>query len=77
MALFRPGSDPIGELARALERPGVLGVDTAEEAEAKVRATMTASTLRRSALGLGEVVRHARIPEPPFFIFILFIILKI
>ena len=62
VALFRPGSDPIGELARALERPGVLGVETADEAEARLRATMTASTLRRSALGLGEVVRHARLP---------------
>ena len=56
VALFKPGNDPIGNLAAALSEPEALGppVDDA------VGRHIVEMTLRRSALGLGEVVREAR-----------------
>ena len=55
VALFKPGNDPIGNLAAALGEPEALGppVDDA------VGRHIVEMTLRRSALGLGEVVREA------------------
>ena len=63
VAKFRPGSDPIGELARALNQPDVFGADDDDgEADAAIRTMITETTLHRSALGLAEVVRQARMP---------------
>lgn len=59
IAIFRPGSDPIGNLALTLNRPDVLGTDTAD---AKTSTLITETTLRRSGLGLIEAVRQARMP---------------
>ena len=56
VALLKPGSDPIGNLAFALSQPEALG-PLAEDAVGRHILEMT---LRRSALGLGEVVREAR-----------------
>ena len=60
VALFRPGHDPIGNLATALTDPQVF--ETTPE-DAAVQKTITEATLRRSALGLVEATRQARIPE--------------
>ncbi|MCZ6679420.1 MAG: hypothetical protein O7E52_19485, partial [Candidatus Poribacteria bacterium] len=61
VALFRPGDDPIGNLAQALNAPEVLGPEA--EDEAIIQRTITEMTLRRSGLGLVQTVREARIPE--------------
>lgn len=62
IAIMRPGSDPIGNLASALADKDTLleaggGLPPAE-AEAVIEAT-----LRRGSLGLVEVVRQARLDE--------------
>jgi tetratricopeptide (TPR) repeat protein len=62
IAIMRPGSDPIGNLANALADKDVLleaggGLPPAE-AEAVIEAT-----LRRGSLGLVEVARQARLGE--------------
>ncbi len=60
MAQFRPGSDPIGALARALAEPGVLfdkPMTGALSAEALVE-----STLRLGSLGLVDMVDQADLP---------------
>jgi uncharacterized RDD family membrane protein YckC len=61
MAQCRPGSDPIGQLARALAAPGVLfdqPMTGALSAEALVDAT-----LRRGSLGLVDMVEQADLPS--------------
>jgi WD40 repeat protein len=58
IAMFRPGHDPVGNLARALAAPEVFGSGEAREAE--MQAALTEATLRRSSLGLLEAVRQAR-----------------
>jgi tetratricopeptide (TPR) repeat protein len=63
VAMFRPGSDPIGNLARALNDPGVLGTHDEDEGEAARNAVLLEVTLRRSGLGLIEAIRLARLPE--------------
>ena len=55
---LRPGTDAIGNLARALDAPGALR-DTPAAAD---EPSFTAATLRRSGLGLVDVVREARLP---------------
>ncbi|HXY29076.1 MAG TPA: hypothetical protein VEI06_00075 [Gemmatimonadaceae bacterium] len=57
VAIFRPGNDPIGNLARALGAPDVLYHE-----ETELRATVIEAGLRRGALGLVEVVAEARLP---------------
>lgn len=57
--IFRPGEDPIGNLAAALNSSDVLGTD--EDLAATNRVLLEA-TLRRSTLGLVDAVRQARIP---------------
>src|SRR5438034_319879 len=57
VALFRPGHDPIGNLARALSAKSVFGGD---DEDRNVQRTITEATLRRSALGLVEATRQAR-----------------
>ncbi|HKO63171.1 MAG TPA: hypothetical protein VJV03_18560, partial [Pyrinomonadaceae bacterium] len=59
VALFRPGHDPIGNLAHALNDPQVFG-DVDDDAD--IQRTITEATLRRSALGLVEASRQARMP---------------
>ena len=59
VALFRPGHDPIGNLASALASDKVLGSDGDDGALQK---TIIEATLRRSALGLVETTRQARMP---------------
>ncbi len=56
---MRPGEDPIGNLAQALDAPDVFGVDGEFASTNRV---LIDATLRRSTLGLVEAVRQARIP---------------
>src|SRR4051812_7747255 len=60
IATLRPGDDPIGNLARALDAPDVLGV---EGEFATTNGVLIDATLRRSTLGLVDAVRQARIPS--------------
>src|SRR5918994_18039 len=59
VAITRPGTDPIGALADALDRPEVLGVDAAHP---HTRRTVLEVMLRDSSLGLAEAVRQAQLP---------------
>jgi len=63
VALLRPGSNPIGALAHALSQPSVLGATDKndDEDQAVPRTVIIETTLRRSALGLVEVVQQARL----------------
>lgn len=61
VAIFRPGDDPIGQLATALDQPGLL---RAGEASAPLpsRYAQLEAGLRDSSLGLAETVRQAQLP---------------
>lgn len=59
VAILRPGSSPIRNLAEALNDLEVFGVEPASD-DAIIRTALTESTLRRGALGLVEVTRQAR-----------------
>jgi WD40 repeat protein len=61
VAILRPGNNPIGELARALNESSALGT-TIEENEETQRIIIE-STLRRGSLGLVEIVRQAELPK--------------
>jgi tetratricopeptide (TPR) repeat protein len=63
VALFRPGSDPIGNLARALNDPAVVGKPDEDAEGAAQSAMLTEVSLRRSGLGLIEAIRLAGLPE--------------
>ena len=64
VASFRPGNDPIGALARALNHPAVFGSSDNDKADVTIQVTLTETILRRSTLGLVEMVRQARtLPE--------------
>jgi energy-coupling factor transporter ATP-binding protein EcfA2 len=58
VALFRPGGDPIGNLAAALDSPGVLD----SPASGGLNRALVEATLRRSALGLSDAIKNAHIP---------------
>lgn len=60
VAMMRPGTDPIVNLAVALNQPDVLGHQPGVE---KASPVLTEVTLRRSNLGLVECVRLARLPQ--------------
>ena len=60
IATLRPGDDPIGHLAEALNAPDVLGADTELASTNRV---LLEATLHRSTRGLVEAVRQARIPR--------------
>src|SRR6185436_11717928 len=61
VALLRPGSDPLGHLARAFCSPDAFGAE--EEAENReLHSAITEATLRRGNLGLIEAVRQANLP---------------
>jgi tetratricopeptide (TPR) repeat protein len=63
VALFRPGSDPIGNLARALNDPAVIGKPGEDPAAAAQSGVLIEVSLRRSGLGLIEAARLAGLPE--------------
>ncbi len=70
VAVLRPDSNPIGNLARALNQPNVLG---SEAEDAAIRSIIfIETTLRRGALGLIEVVKYAkeRIKDENLLIFV-------
>ena len=58
VAVMRPGDDPIGNLAAALDHPAVLG--RADDLGSTNRVILDA-TLRRSSLGLISAIREARL----------------
>jgi energy-coupling factor transporter ATP-binding protein EcfA2 len=58
VAIMRPGGNPIGRLAQALCADDVLGLKEVEEG---IQLSIVEASLRRSALGLIEVVRHAHL----------------
>ncbi len=63
VATLRPGEDPIGHLAAALNRSDVLGGALGAEGEmASTNRILLEATLRRSTRGLVDAVRQARIP---------------
>jgi hypothetical protein len=65
VAIFRPGQDPIGHLAAALARPGVLGdasPDTPAAPEATAPRLPLEVALRDSSLGLAAAVHQAALP---------------
>ena len=59
IATLRPGGDPLGHLAEALNRPDILGL---EGEMASTNRVLLEATLRRSSVGLVDAVRQARIP---------------
>lgn len=59
IALLRPGGDPIGNLAAAFDAADVLGTDPSL---GDMGRALLQATLRRSALGIVEAIRHARVP---------------
>jgi len=59
VAKFRPGEDPVGHLAGALDAPDVLG---AKGELATTNRILLEATLRRGTLGLVEALRQGRIP---------------
>ena len=60
IAMMRPGEDPIGHLAAALDGPGVLATD-GELAD--TNRVLIEVTLRRGTLGLADAVGQARLPN--------------
>jgi hypothetical protein len=61
VALMRPGNDPLGALARALNTTDVFGSD--DEENAALQTVITEATLRRGSLGLVESVKQNRMPQ--------------
>jgi uncharacterized protein YcbK (DUF882 family) len=61
VAIMRPGNDPIGNLAQALNAPDVFGSEI--EGNAAIQTAMAEATLRRGSLGLVDVVRQAAMTE--------------
>jgi hypothetical protein len=59
IAIFRPGDNPIGNLASALDAPDVIGA-TGELAE--TNRVLIDATLHRSSLGIVQAVRQAHVP---------------
>ena len=57
IAIMRPGNNPIGNLAGALNAPDVFGSDIGENAA--MQTAIAEATLRRSSLGLVDAVRQA------------------
>ena len=61
IATMRPGGDPMGHLASALNAPDVLGVTTGDLAS--TNRVMLDAALRRGTLGLVDSVREALLPK--------------
>ncbi len=62
IAIFRPGGDPIKNLATALDQPQVIGREAPNAEAASQSAVLLEVSLRRSGLGLIEAIRLARLP---------------
>jgi tetratricopeptide (TPR) repeat protein len=62
VSVFRPGADPIGHLAEALNAPDVIGADAGGELATTNRVLLEA-TLRRGSLGLVDAVSLRRLPS--------------
>jgi len=60
VSMMRPGEDPIGHLAEALNAPDVIGVPEGELASTS--RVLIEATLRRGTLGLIDAVRLSRLP---------------
>ncbi len=60
VAMLRPGEDPIGRLAEALDASAVLG--SGDDA-AHTGRDFLETTLRRGSLGIVDAVRYARVPS--------------
>jgi hypothetical protein len=60
VAIMRPGNDPIGNLADALNAPDAFG--SQNHTQAPEQRAITEAVLRRSSLGLVEAVRQANLP---------------
>jgi energy-coupling factor transporter ATP-binding protein EcfA2 len=58
IAVMRPGEDPLGHLAAALDHPDVLGQGGELASTSRV---LLEATLRRGSLGIVDAVRHARL----------------
>ncbi|HJZ66617.1 MAG TPA: hypothetical protein VKF81_00615, partial [Blastocatellia bacterium] len=65
-AVTRPGNDPIGSLALALNRPDVFGSDDHENTAIQI--AVAKATLRRGSLGLVEAVRQTGMPEDQYLL---------
>ena len=63
VAILRPGSDPIGNLAHALNDPAVIGKPDDDEETARRNAVLLEVALRRSGLGLIETARSSKLKE--------------
>ena len=61
VAILRPGNDPIGNLAKALNAPDVFGSEVEENTA--IQTAIAESTLRRGSLGLVDTLRHAVVVE--------------
>src|SRR5207253_2002358 len=61
IALLRPGNDPIGNLAKALNSREAFGSEDQENRSLQI--AITEATLRRRNLGLVEAVRQAGMPS--------------
>lgn len=64
-AIFRPGDDPIGNLAKALAGTGILSEagDRQDEEKRQMQGKLIETTLRRSHRGLIAAVELARLPQ--------------
>jgi len=61
IAIMRPGNDPVGNLAEALNAGDVFGSEIEENAA--IQTAIAEATLRRGNLGLVDAVRQAVMPE--------------
>ncbi len=61
VAIFRPGGNPMDNMARALSQPGVLVQDEISEEDRHTQEQFIGITLGRSALGLVECLRQANL----------------
>src|ERR1044072_9980133 len=57
IAVMRPGSDPVGNLARVLNAPDVFGSEVTENAE--LQTVLAEAALHRGSRGLVDAVRPA------------------
>lgn len=62
IALLRPGADPIGHLAAALCRPGILLAETQDIEDSAMETAFMTVTLQRSALGIIEAFHQSELP---------------
>ncbi|MEK6287609.1 MAG: hypothetical protein AABO57_17840, partial [Acidobacteriota bacterium] len=61
VAIMRPGNDPVGNLAQALNASDVFGSEIEENAA--IQTAIGEATLRRGSLGLVDAVRQAAMPK--------------